>query len=106
MKIEHDLQRPFHPTHENMRRLKLQGNQPKHSLAANLRRAFSGIVAGNVKNEGIREIEKHGSFEIHGDAAIMGPMDALMSSFVAQQRMKLSTKKYNPCYRIVAEGAA
>ncbi|MEN6587438.1 MAG: nucleotide 5'-monophosphate nucleosidase PpnN [Sulfuricella sp.] len=105
LKIEHDFQRPFHPSHENMRKLKLHKNQPKHTLAANLRRAFSGVVAGNVKNEGIREIEKHGSFEIQGDAAIMGPMDALLSSFVAQQRMKLSSKKYNPCYRIVADTA-
>ena len=105
LKIEHNFQRPFHPSHENMRRLKLQKDQPKHTLAANLRRAFSGVVAGNVKDEGIREIEKHGSFEIHGDSEIMGPMDALMSSFVAQKRMKISSKKYNPCYRIVAEPA-
>ncbi|MDP1898670.1 MAG: nucleotide 5'-monophosphate nucleosidase PpnN, partial [Sulfurimicrobium sp.] len=102
LRIEHDFQRPFRPSHESMRKLKLQKNQPKHTLAANLRRAFSGIVAGNVKDEGIRAIEKHGSFEIYGDPAIMEPMDALMSSFVAQQRMKISTRKYNPCYRIVA----
>ncbi|MDD5250874.1 MAG: nucleotide 5'-monophosphate nucleosidase PpnN [Rhodocyclaceae bacterium] len=100
--IDHEFQRPFHPRHENMRSLKLQKNQPRHALAANLRRAFSGVVAGNVKDEGIRAIEKHGSFEIQGDPAIMAPMDALLSSFVAQRRMKLSGKKYNPCYRIVA----
>jgi hypothetical protein len=32
----------------------------------------------------------------------MGPMDELMASFVAQGRMKLPGKTYNPCYRIVA----
>ncbi|HSM98460.1 MAG TPA: pyrimidine/purine nucleotide monophosphate nucleosidase domain-containing protein, partial [Gallionella sp.] len=106
LKIEHELQRPFRPTHENMRRLKLHRDQPRHTLAANLRRAFSGVVAGNVKDEGIRAIEKHGSFEIHGDAEIMRPMDALMASFVAQRRMKLSSEQYNPCYRIVAEDGA
>jgi hypothetical protein len=31
----------------------------------------------------------------------MEPMDALLASFVAQHRMKLPGKKYNPCYRIV-----
>ncbi len=102
LRVEHEFQRPFRPSHENMRKLRLRKDQPRHLLAANLRRAFSGVVAGNVKDEGIRAIEKHGSFEIHGDPAIMGPMDALLSSFVAQRRMKLSSKKYNPCYRIVA----
>lgn len=102
LRIEHEFQKPFRPTHERMRTLKLHKNQPTHLLAANLRRAFSGVVAGNVKNEGIREIEKHGSFEIYGEPAIMGPMDALLASFVAQGRMKLPGKKYNPCYRVLA----
>ncbi|HVK95614.1 MAG TPA: nucleotide 5'-monophosphate nucleosidase PpnN [Noviherbaspirillum sp.] len=101
LKIDHEFQRPFVPTHENMRNLHLQKNQERHLLAANLRRAFSGVVAGNVKDQGIRAIEKHGRFQIHGDASIMGPMDALLDSFVKQHRMKLPGKKYNPCYEIV-----
>jgi predicted Rossmann-fold nucleotide-binding protein len=106
LRIEHEFQRPFHPSHEKMRNLKLHRSQPMHLLAANLRRAFSGVVAGNVKDEGIRMIEKHGIFELHGDPAIMEPMDELLAYFVAQRRMKLSGKKYNPCYRIVAEAEA
>jgi pyrimidine/purine-5'-nucleotide nucleosidase len=101
LKIDAEFQKPFAPTHENMRNLKLHKNQPPHLLAANLRRAFSGVVAGNVKDEGIRAIEQHGLFEIHGDTSIMGPMDALLGAFVAQQRMKLPGKKYVPCYRII-----
>jgi hypothetical protein len=101
LKIDPEFQKPFLPTHEGMRNLKLHKNQPVHLLAANLRRAFSGVVAGNVKAQGIQAIEKHGLFEIQGDAAIMEPMDALMSSFVVQHRMKLPGKKYMPCYRIV-----
>ena len=101
LRIDHEFQRPFKPTHDNMRNLKLHKNQEKHLLAANLRRAFSGVVAGNVKDEGIRAIEKFGHFEIHGDAAIMGPMDALLASFVAQSRMKLPGKAYTPCYRVI-----
>jgi predicted Rossmann-fold nucleotide-binding protein len=101
LKIDHEFQMPFIPTHENMRNLKLHKKQPAHLLAANLRRAFSGVVAGNVKDQGIRAIEEHGLFEIHGDAEIMGPMDALLASFVAQHRMKLPGKKYVPCYKII-----
>ena len=101
LKIDHEFQKPFAPTHENMRNLSLHKNQEVHLLAANLRRAFSGVVAGNVKDEGIRAIEKYGHFEIHGDASIMGPMDALLASFVAQHRMKLAGKQYTPCYRVI-----
>lgn len=101
LKVEHEFQKPFAPTHENMLNLELHKNQEAHLLAANLRRAFSGIVAGNVKDEGIRAIEEHGHFEIRGDTGIMGPMDALLASFVAQHRMKLPGKAYVPCYRII-----
>lgn len=99
--IDPEFQRPFEPSHENMRDLAIRRNQPVHLLAAQLRRAFSGIVAGNVKAQGIRAIEQHGLFEIRGDADIMERMDTLLASFVAQHRMKLPGKAYQPCYRIV-----
>ena len=101
LKIDEEFQRPFVPTHDNMRNLELHADMDRHLLAANLRRVFSGVVAGNVKDEGIRAIEKYGHFEIRGDAKIMDPMDSLLASFVAQQRMKLPGKTYVPCYRIV-----
>ncbi len=101
LKIDAEFQQPFIPTHENMRSLELGRDQERHTLAANLRRAFSGVVAGNVKDEGIRAIEEHGHFEIRGDAEIMEPMDALLNSFVAQHRMKLPGKEYVPCYRVI-----
>jgi len=100
MRIDREFQRPFEPTHENMRGLNLRRDQPAHQLAANLRRAFSGVVTGNIRESGIRAIEKHGKYEIHGDPEIMGPMDSLLSSFVAQHRMKLPGAHYSPCYRI------
>jgi predicted Rossmann-fold nucleotide-binding protein len=100
LNIEHAFQVPFRPTHENMGALKLQRDQPRHLLAADLRRAFSGIVAGNVKEEGLRAIEQHGPFEIDGDPEIMRALDALLASFVEQQRMKLPGSVYKPCYRI------
>jgi predicted Rossmann-fold nucleotide-binding protein len=101
LKIDHAFQEEFKPTHANMRSLALHSDQERHQLAANLRRAFSGIVAGNVKVEGIREIEQHGLFEISGDPRIMQRLDALLNSFVKQTRMKLPGEAYTPCYRIV-----
>ena len=101
LKIDHAFQQPFDPTHENMLNLELHPDQETHLLAANLRRMFSGVVAGNVKADGIRSIEEHGHFEIRGDAQIMEPMDTLLASFVSQQRMKLPGKEYIPCYRII-----
>ena len=102
--IGEEFQRPFIAKHENMRKLRLQRDQPRHLLAADLRRAFSGLVAGNVKAEGLREIAAHGPFEIYGEPAVMEAMDTLLTSFIAQQRMKLPGRDYTPCYRIV--GAA
>ncbi len=101
LKIDPEFQKPFIPTHENIRNLELHKNQEPYLLASNLRRVFSGIVAGNVKDEGIRAIEKYGHFEIRGDASIMDPMDLLLASFTAQQRMKLPGTKYIPPYRII-----
>ena len=100
--IAPEFQEPFEPTHENMSELKLSLELPKHELAANLRRAFSGIVAGNVKDDGIRAIEAHGVFEIHGEENIMNPLDELLKAFVAQDRMKLPDENgYKPCYKII-----
>ncbi|HCW94765.1 MAG TPA: LOG family protein, partial [Pseudomonas sp.] len=103
LKIEEGFQRPFDPTHEAMAGLQLRRDLPPHELAANLRRAFSGIVAGNVKDKGIRRIEQYGRYEIHGDAQIMQPLDQLLQAFVEQHRMKLpGGVPYEPCYRVVS----
>jgi hypothetical protein len=99
--IELDQQQPFIPSHANMANLNLHRNQPPHLLASQLRKAFSGIVAGNVKADGIREIEFHGPYEIHGDAQIMQALDTLLEQFVAQKRMKIDASTYNPCYKII-----
>ena len=99
--IDESFQHPFEPTHANMASLKLTRNQPVHELAAHLRRAFSGIVAGNVKDKGIRLIEQHGPYEISGDRDIMLHLDQLLQAFVDQHRMKLPGNiAYEPCYRL------
>ncbi len=101
LKIDDEFQRPFTPTHAAMRALNLHRQQPPHQLAAQLRRAFSGVVAGNVKLQGIQEIERHCLFEEPGAPEIMTQMDRLLSAFVEQSRMKLPGTHYKPCYRIV-----
>jgi len=84
--IDEQFQQTFDPSHENMTELALNRNQDSHHLAANLRRAFSGVVAGNVKESGIRAIEQHGVFELKGDKDIMQSVDELLSAFVDQHQ--------------------
>lgn len=101
LKIAQELQHPFDPTHDNMAALNLHKNQPVEHLAADLRRAFSGIVAGNVKESGMKQIEQHGPYKLQGDPQIMKQLDELLRSFVEQHRMKLpGGTAYQPCYKI------
>ncbi len=102
LSIRPQFQHPFAVTHPSMRALDLGRDQPVHELAANLRRAFSGIVTGNVKEHGIRAIEQHGPYELTGDRGIMQLLDQLLAAFVAQGRMKLPGSTYRPVYRLVA----
>ncbi|MBV7315356.1 nucleotide 5'-monophosphate nucleosidase PpnN [Shewanella sp. NIFS-20-20] len=102
LNIEPEFQLPFNPTHEAVANLTLHPNcKDKAELAANLRRAFSAIVAGNVKADTLALIKQRGPFEIHGDLALMDRMDLLLQAFVKQQRMKLPGSEYVPCYKIV-----
>jgi pyrimidine/purine-5'-nucleotide nucleosidase len=97
--VDRDFQAPFAPTHEAMAELELRRGLPVHRLAANLRRAFSGIVAGNVKEDGMRAIAANGPFRLHAEADLMARLDELLTSFVAQGRMKLAGD-YVPCYTL------
>lgn len=101
LKIDQDFQLPFIPTHENMANLELHYDQPSEKLAANLRRVFSGIVGGNVRDEGIKSIEEFGPFKINGDQGLMEKVDLLLESFILQGRMKLPGTTYTPCYEII-----
>jgi predicted Rossmann-fold nucleotide-binding protein len=99
--IPSDLQAPFIPTHQNMADLRLESSVPSQQLASNLRKAFSGIVAGNVKSQGVAQIKEHGPFQITGEPEIMQRMEALLASFVEQKRMKIDYSNYTPCWEIV-----
>lgn len=98
--LDRALQQPFDPTHENMAALQLHREQPVHQLIAELRRAFSGIVAGNVKESGLRAIEERGPFLLSGEADLIASLGELLDSFVSQGRMKLDAASYTPCFRL------
>ena len=100
LKITEQFQRPFVATHESMSGLRIEEDQPRHELAANLRRAFSGIVSGNVREDTAELIDRDGPFEIDGSRRIMGLLDDMLGAFVSQQRMKISSGDYDPCYVI------
>ena len=103
LNIEDSFQIPFQPTHENMRDLDLRRGLPLHQMAANLRRMFSGIVAGNVKPEGLQAIREKGPFEIRCEPEIAESLDTLLTAFIGQNRMKLpGDKAYEPCYRLIS----
>jgi Predicted Rossmann fold nucleotide-binding protein len=101
VRIDDDQQHPFEPTHAKMAALSLHKQQPPHKLASNLRKAFSGIVDGNVKANGIKSVAENGPYLISGDVEIIEPLEKLLRSFVEQKRMKIPTTEYEPCYRIV-----
>lgn len=95
------FQKHFNANHEDMRNLKLVKDQPLNLLIANLRNAFSGIVAGNVKPEGIAMVKEKGPFEIKGDPDLMTSIDRILENMIKQGRMKLSGEDYSPCYKII-----
>ena len=95
------LQQPFVPSHENMAALNLDSALPDYELAAQLRCAFSGIVAGNVKAFGIEQVRKLGPYQLRGDNKLMTALDELLQGFVDQGRMTLKASAYQPCYHIL-----
>ncbi|MCR8922582.1 nucleotide 5'-monophosphate nucleosidase PpnN [Dasania sp. GY-MA-18] len=97
--IPHEMQQPFDPTHDSMRSLKLDRTQPPHLLAAELRRAFSGIVAGNVKASGIERVKALGPFQLTGDETLIQALDELLGNFIKQGRMKIKGA-YKPCFKL------
>lgn len=101
LNVPPEHQKPFDVTHESVAALCLSRDLPAHQLVVNLRRAFSAIVTGNVKDYGIRMIDKNGPFELHGNSGFAKALDKLLQRFVAQGRMKLEKDTYRPCYRVI-----
>ena len=100
LKIPYELQISNPVSHEFMAKLNLKRDQEPWKLACNLRAAFSGIVAGNVKEYGIKLVAQKGPFKLHGDKDIIRSMDKLLRSYIKQGRVLLSKKEYKPCYEL------
>lgn len=98
LRIPYELKIPNLVNHEFMESLNLKKDQEPWRLACALRSAFSGIVCGNVKESGIQAVKEHGPFKLHGDPDIIRALDKLLSSFIDQGRITISTKNYKPCY--------
>ena len=97
-----EFQEPFIPTHENMATLKLSRDLGAFELAVNLRCMFSGLVAGNVKAEGLEAVARHGNYQINGEPGLLKALDELLVSFADQGRMKINAADYSACYEIVS----
>ncbi|MCP4272348.1 MAG: DUF3412 domain-containing protein, partial [Gammaproteobacteria bacterium] len=102
LRIGNLFQKPFHPDHNSMAALNLNKDQEKYELAANLRKAFSGIVTGNVKEVGIEAIDKYGPFQLSGDKELCDEIDRLLEEFIKQKRMKLIHADYRHCYEFIS----
>ena len=96
------FQRPFEPNHENMAALKLHRQQPVEDLVAQLRCAFSGIVAGNVKDFGTRAVAARGPFQLSGDPDLVQSLATLLADFADNGRMKLDAGTYQPCFELAS----
>lgn len=97
------FQEPFLPLHQEIEKLQLTHNREIWELAADLRRAFSAIVGGNIKPAIMDSIGTKGLFKIRGESGIMKAMDKILHSFIAQKRMKIEGE-YKPCYQLVEMG--
>ena len=100
LQVPREHQLPFEVNHQSVGGLRLSRDLPRHELISELRRAFSAIVTGNVKDNGIRMIEEHGPFDLTADGDLIQALESLLQQFVAQGRMKLKGE-YKPCYRVV-----
>lgn len=99
MHIPNENQVPFQVNHDSVAALQLRAGVMAGELAVTARKAFSAIVSGNVKDEGIRTIRQHGPFELRADEVLIGALDHLLRQFAAQGRMKLHGD-YEPCYEV------
>ncbi len=99
LNIDPSYQTVFVPTHERMAALDLSPSLETPVLAGQLRHAFSGIVAANVKADFACAVEERGPIEIRGAPVILRAMERLLESFVRDGRMRLGHPGYEPTYR-------
>lgn len=100
LSIPEALKQVFIPTHQTMRELQLNASQPPQLLACELRRLFSGIMAGNVKPDTQALIKHHGPFEVYASPELGKTLDQLLQQLISEKRMK-ADGDYKRCYNII-----
>ncbi len=55
------------------------------ALAAALRCAFSGIIAGNIKDKTIQAVKIQELFKLKGDPNMLQQLDQLLENFIHQE---------------------
>ena len=96
-----EFQQPFVPTHERWRGWTCTTGASRMNWRPTCAARSPASSPATSRRTGMRRIEAHGPFEIHGDPDIMQALDALLRAFVEQRRMKISGE-YRPCYRVVS----
>ena len=84
-----------------MAALDLTRDQSVSEMMFNLRRAFSGVVAGISKSMGLLKLRRAAPFN-SGEPAVLEQLDELLKSFIAHGRMRLPGRNYTPCYEVVS----
>lgn len=102
LKVPPAHQHPFPADHASVAALRLSRDLDSAQLAVQMRQAFSAIVTGNVKDQGIRQIKQHGPYQLHADSTLLQAVDDLLRGFAQQGRMKLHGE-YQPCYEVIAQ---
>lgn len=100
--VDEAYKKPFIPSHESMIKLNLNRDQPIDTLTTNLRKAFSGIVYGNINALGVEQVAKNGPYELKGDKSVIDSLDRLLLTFIKQKRMKINDEDYQPCFKFIA----
>lgn len=100
LKVPMAHQQPFEVDHDSVATLNLSRDLAPCELAVQVRRAFSAIVTGNVKDQGIRAIARHGPFSLHADSVLTDALDELLKGFADSGRMRLHGE-YEPCYKVL-----
>lgn len=102
LNIPEILKKQFDSTHENVSKIKLSKSAYKElwEYVANVSKAFSAFVAGNIKADTVEMIQKKGPFQLHGDANIAREFNIFLQYLVKSERMKIKGE-YKPCYDII-----
>ena len=97
--LEPAWQAPFQATHASMRGLALNHHLPPAERAFALRKLFTGLVSGNVREEGIAAIEAQGPFTLTPAPEMQRALASLLDLLEHQGRMRFANRTRPPLHR-------